>query len=241
MEPHRSSSEEMQWQEHVACTFDYFDGICAAAADYSLRVLKRHLVGETILEVGPADGYMTRNLVKDFKVTLVDPSKTLCQKLLQSFPLSRVITTLVEDFLPSERFENILLCHLLDHVRDPEQVVCLARSWLSPGGKIIAIAPNSESLHRQAAVNMGLLPTADAFSERDHAQGKRRIFNREEFRRLFLSAGLEIECFGGYWLKPISNRQIEQQWTPEMIDAFFVLGERYPEIAAEMYLVARVK
>ena len=241
MEPHPSSSEEVQWQEHVARTFDYFDGICAAAADYSLGIVKRHLVGKTILEVGPADGYMTRGLVEAFSVTLVDPSETLCQRLRQSFPLAEIVTTLVEDFVPSERFDNILLCHLLDHVRDPEQVVRLARGWLTRGGKIIAIAPNSESLHRQAAVQMGLMPIANAFSERDQAQGKRRIFNREEFRRLFLSAGLDIECFGGYWLKPISNRQIEQQWTPEMINAFFALGERYPEIAAEMYLIARVK
>ena len=88
---------------------------------------------------------------------------------------------------------------------------------------------------------MGLLPAVNAFSDRDQAQGKRRIFDREEFRRLFSSAGLEVEFFGGYWLKPISNRQIEQQWTPEMIDAFFALGERYPEIAAEMCLIAHAK
>ena len=239
MQPYRSSSEEVQWQEQVARTFDYFDGVCEAAAEYSLGIVKRHLVGKRILEVGPADGHMTRSLVNDFDLTLVEPSETICEKLRQCFPQAQVIRTLVEDFIPSERFDNILLCHLLDHVRDPEQVVRMAGSWLSPGGKIIAIAPNSESLHRQAAVRMGLLPAANAFSERDQVQGKRRIFNREEFRRLFSDAGLEIEFFGGYWLKPVSNRQIEQQWTPEMIDAFFALGERYPEIAAEMYLVAR--
>jgi hypothetical protein len=87
-------------------------------------------------------------------------------------------------------------------------------------------------------VRMGLLPAVNAFSERDQVQGKRRIFSRHEFRRLFSSAGLEIEFFGGYWLKPVSNRQMEQQWTPDMIDAFFALGEQYPEIAAEMCLVA---
>ena len=241
MQPYHSSSEEAQWQERVARTFDYFEGVCATAAEYSLGIVKRHLVGKRVLEVGPADGHMTRGLVEDFDLTLVEPSETLCQKLRQSFPGARVITTLIEDFIPSERFDSILLCHVLDHVRDPEQVVRLAAGWLSPEGKIIAIAPNSESLHRQAAVRMGLLPVVNAFSERDQAQGKRRIFNREEFQQLFSSAGLEIEFFGGYWLKPVSNRQIEQQWTPEMIDAFFAMGERYPEIAAEIYLVARPK
>ena len=233
-----SSSEEVRWQEQVARTFDYFEGVCATAAEYSLGIVKRHLVGKGILEVGPADGYMTRGLVNDFDLTLVEPSETLCQKLQQCFPQAQVVNTLVEDFVPSQRFDGILLCHLLDHVRDPEQVVRLAAGWLSPGGKIIAIAPNSESLHRQAAVRMGLLPAVNAFSERDQAQGKRRIFRRDEFRRLFSSAGLEVEFFGGYWLKPVSNRQMEQQWTPDMIDAFFALGEQYPEIAAEMCLVA---
>jgi 2-polyprenyl-3-methyl-5-hydroxy-6-metoxy-1,4-benzoquinol methylase len=238
MQPPRSANEEMQWQEHVSQIFDYFQGVCDTAAEYSLKILKRHLTGRKILEVGPADGHITRGLAADFDLTLVEPSETLCHKLRETFPESQVICTLVEDFVPAERYDAILMCHVLDHVRDPEKVVRLASSWLAPGGKMIAIAPNSDSLHRQAAVLMGLLPAANAFSERDRIQGKRKIFNRDEFRRLFEGAGLKIDFFGGYWLKPLSNTQIEKQWTPEMIEAFFALGERYPEIAAEMVLVA---
>ena len=64
------------------------------------------------------------------------------------------------------------------------------------------------------------------------------MFNPETFRNAFLQAGLEIKYFGGYWMKPVSNRQIEETWTPEMLEAFMQLGERYPDIAGEIYIVA---
>ena len=49
---------------------------------------------------------------------------------------------------------------------------------------------------------------------------------------------LAIELFGGYWMKPLSNRQLEAHWTPAMIEAFMQLGERYPDIAGEIYVLA---
>jgi hypothetical protein len=44
--------------------------------------------------------------------------------------------------------------------------------------------------------------------------------------------------FGGYWLKPLSNAQLEAHWTPEMLEAYMQVGERYPDIAAEIYVIA---
>ena len=75
-------------------------------------------------------------------------------------------------------------------------------------------------------------------NEMDMHHGHRRVFNPETFRQVFHGANLKIEAFGGYWLKPISNGQIEASWSDAMLDAFFQLGERYPDIAAEIYVVA---
>jgi hypothetical protein len=47
-----------------------------------------------------------------------------------------------------------------------------------------------------------------------------------------------IQVFGGYWLKPLSNAQLEAHWTPEMLEAYMQVGERYPDIAAEIYVIA---
>jgi hypothetical protein len=41
-------------------------------------------------------------------------------------------------------------------------------------------------------------------------------------------------------LKPVSNKQIETSWNPEMLNAFMKLGERYPDIAGEIYVIARL-
>jgi hypothetical protein len=88
---------------------------------------------------------------------------------------------------------------------------------------------------------MKLLSAEDALNEMDIHHGHRRVFDPESFRQCFLAAGLSIEIFGGYWLKPVSNRQIEQTWTPQMLDAFMQLGERYPDIAGEIYVVAGLR
>ena len=119
-------------------------------------------------------------------------------------------------------------------------ILTRVRQWMRPGpGRVFAAVPNSRSLHRQAAVVMGLLPREDALNETDKHHGHRRVFNPESFRQAFHEAGLQIEIFGGYWLKPVSNKQIEDTWTPEMLAAYMRVGERYPDIAGEIYVVAR--
>ena len=103
---------------------------------------------------------------------------------------------------------------------------------------MISAVPNARSIHRQAAVDMGLLEHEEGMNEMDRHHGHRRVFNPETFRQAFKASGLRIDVFGGYWLKPVSNAQIEESWTPEMLHTFMRLGERYPDIAAEIYVVA---
>jgi hypothetical protein len=40
-------------------------------------------------------------------------------------------------------------------------------------------------------------------------------------------------------MKPVSNGQIQESWSDAMLEAFMQMGERYPDIAAEIYVVAR--
>lgn len=233
-----SSSEKDRLQQ-IAQNSLYTAGVSRDANVYSFRILKRHLRGGTVLELGPAEGVMTQLLYESgMSLTLVEGSAHFCDSLRQRFPSATVVHALFEDYEPTARFDNIVMGHVLEHVADPLDIVNKCRHWLNPGGRIFAAVPNARSLHRQAAVLMGLLPQEDALNDMDRHHGHRRVFNPESFRALFIQAGLRIDIFGGYWIKPLSNRQIESHWTPAMVEAFMQLGERYPDIAAEIYVLA---
>jgi 2-polyprenyl-3-methyl-5-hydroxy-6-metoxy-1,4-benzoquinol methylase len=218
----------------------YSAGVNSASIRYSFKIAERHMVGDTILELGPAEGVMTELLAATGKkLTLVEGSALFCDSLRRRFPDANTVNALFEEFESSELFDNIILGHVLEHVEDAVDILSRAKQWLKPGiGRLFAAVPNARSLHRQAAVIMGILREEDALNEMDMHHGHRRVFNPETFRNAFARAGLKIEIFGGYWMKPLSNAQIEASWTPEMVEAFMALGERYPDIAGEIYIVA---
>jgi 2-polyprenyl-3-methyl-5-hydroxy-6-metoxy-1,4-benzoquinol methylase len=218
----------------------YCAGVNSASIKYSFKIAQRHMVGDTILELGPAEGVMTELLAATGKkLTLVEGSSLFCESLRHRFPDANTVNALFEEFQSNELFDNIILGHVLEHVEDAVGILSRAKKWLKPDeGRLFAAVPNSRSLHRQAAVIMGILREEDTLNEMDMHHGHRRVFNPESFRNSFARAGLKIEIFGGYWMKPVSNAQMEASWTQDMVDAFMVLGERYPDIAGEIYVVA---
>jgi 2-polyprenyl-3-methyl-5-hydroxy-6-metoxy-1,4-benzoquinol methylase len=168
----------------------------------------------------------------------VEGSGRFCEDLRRRHPGATVVHALIEEAALPHAYDTIILGHVLEHVQDPVAMLRRVGEWLAPGGRILSAVPNSRSLHRQAAVLMGLLEFEEALNELDRHHGHRRVYNPETFRHDFLRAGLRIELFGGYWIKPVSNRQIDESWTAEMVWAFMQLGERYPDHAAEIYVVA---
>lgn len=223
----------------IASDSTYGVGANAAMVAYSFEVFRRHIRPGPILEMGPAEGLMTGSLAAlGQPLTVVEGAAPFCESLRARFPQAEIVNALFEDFQPETRFDTIVLGHVLEHVDDPVDVLTRTKAWLTPTGRLLAAVPNARSLHRQAAVMMGLLPFEEALNEADHRHGHRRVYNPETFRRDFRLAGLKIEVFGGYWLKPVSNGQIERDWDARMLEAFMALGERYPDIAGEIYVVA---
>jgi 2-polyprenyl-3-methyl-5-hydroxy-6-metoxy-1,4-benzoquinol methylase len=234
-----SNQAELQRLESIAEDSWYTQGPMPTSLRYLAGIVRRHRRGERCLELGPAEGLVTEELARGFaELTLVDGSPTFCRQLSDRFPSATVVNTLFEDYEPEQRFDTVVLGHVLEHVLDPVALLDRVRRWVAPGGVALAAVPNAHSIHRQAAVIMGLLPTEDTLNEADHHHGHRRVYGLAGLARDFVTAGWRVTTTGGYWLKPVSNAQTAEHWTQEMLDAFMELGERYPDSAAEIYVVA---
>lgn len=235
-----SLTEERKRLDDIASVSRYAFGANSVTIAYSFKVFERYIRQGPILELGPAEGFMTQELVKlNYPMTAVEGAGSFCESLKSRFPQIDVVHALFENYKPTQKFDSIILGHVLEHVDDPVDILSRAREWLTDRGRIMAAVPNARSLHRQAAVILGLLKWEEEMNEADHHHGHRRVYNPETFRRDFKQAGLDIEVFGGYWLKPLSNGQIERDWNEDLLQAFMKLGERYPDIAGELYIVAK--
>lgn len=209
--------------------------------NYSFEIFSRFIKAGTILELGPAEGLMTKYLVEiDENLTVIEGSDLFSARLKEKFSKLNVVNSLFEEAKLDKKYENIILGHVLEHVDNPLKVLNKVKEWLVPNGKVFCAVPNARSLHRQAAVEMGLLNSIFDLSEKDIHHGHMRIYTPETLTTEFISAGFKIITKGGYWLKPISDKQIESSWTPEMLNAFMRLGEQYPDISAEIYVVATI-
>ncbi len=237
--PESSRLPEASRLDEIAADSWYSKGLNTATVEYCAEVFARFWKGTRCLEMGPAEGVMTRALAQAFPdLTLVEGAEPFCAGLRDRFPRAIVVHSLFEDFAPAAVFDTIVLGHVLEHVENSVAILRRAASWLAPGGVICGAVPNARSLHRQAAVILGMLDSEHSLNATDRHHGHRRLYDPERLRADFLAAGLRIRVFGGYWIKPLSNVQMEGSWPEKTIRAFMQLGERYPDIAAEIYVIA---
>lgn len=206
---------------------------------FRYETIKPKLVGPRGLELGPAEGEMTQFLINDFEqLTIVEGSADLLAQIPERANLMKV-HALFEEFRPDRAFDSIILEHILEHVEEPVSLLSMVKNWLAPEGRVFLGVPNGNSIHRLVAVKMGLLKNSCQLNARDLALGHRRIYTPGTLRSDIEKSGLEIVEMGGVYFKPLSNGQIQEHWSEEMIRGFYELGKDFPEHAAEIYAVCK--
>jgi len=153
------------------------------------------LVGfnKTVLEVGAATGYVTKELKKrgcrvtciesDHKMALI--AKRFCEEII----VEDVEEIDLGEVLSRKKFDVVLLGSILEHLREPEKVLKKLIKLLKPSGYVVATIPNIA----HGSVRLSLLTgkfeyRSNGLLDRTHL----RFFTRESMERMFRNVGLDI-------------------------------------------------
>lgn len=216
-------------------------GIDFKQAEFVYRSIKPFFKGRKGLELGPASGYMTKELVNDFEyLEVVEGSQELINKI-PDYPNVLKVCSMFENYNPSQKFDTIIMSHVLEHIENPIELLVSIKNWLEKDGVLIVSVPNAKSIHRLVAVEMGLLKSEFDLNERDVQLGHYRVYDLEELESNMEEAGYKVDSKGGSFLKPISNGQIDSNWSDEMIEGFYKIGSKFEQFCAEVFVVCKLK
>lgn len=99
---------------------------------------------DSLLEVGAADGWNLLNsihapMLKNIRYLGIDPVD-------QKTPYLNIVKADVMDFETTERFDAVLLCHVIEHIHleNWPTLFLKFKEWLNPGGRLIISCPFDE-------------------------------------------------------------------------------------------------
>jgi len=222
--------------DRISETYKSDQGLELLLLEADIDVILGRLSGKRILELGCANGVMTRVLAEQsLKIDVVEGSANYIS-YVRDLVGERVTFyhALFEDFEPEHLYDDIILASVLEHVEDPVGLVRNASNWLEPRGRIHVVVPNAMSLHRRLGVEIGVLSDVTELTESDMSIGHQRVYTQETLDRDLAAASLVILERRGILLKPLSNAQMDS-WPSYVLDELFLAGELVPDWAAHIY------
>jgi 2-polyprenyl-3-methyl-5-hydroxy-6-metoxy-1,4-benzoquinol methylase len=104
------------------------------------------VMGGRLLEIGCADGGVSELLSGrvDSLFALDVCEASITELLARGLQNVEARVGLAESFEPPGRFDWIVMSELLEHIREPEQLVARALRWLAPGGRLLASSPEGQ-------------------------------------------------------------------------------------------------
>lgn len=233
--------EEIGRIEKVASWFSTKKGFDCKILKYTAKTLIPFCKGPRILELGCADGLMTEILVGNFdEIVAVDGSESLIEMAKKNVKGNVTFhCALFEEFEPQEKFDTIIMTHVLEHVIEPVSLLKRTKNWLNEKGIILICVPNATSLHRKIGKAMGFINELTEPSEADIKLAHRRVYSIDTLKKDIQKADLNIETWGGIFLKPRPSSVMEL-WDDDVLDAFYEVGKELPIYCSELYAVCKL-
>jgi len=223
------------------------------AYDFDLDVMHKYMVRAfepffrpgRLLELGSFRGDFTQRLTAFFDdITCVEASGEAIAAARGAFgERVRFVHATFEEVALPERYDTIVLTHVLEHLDDPVGTLArIDREWLAEGGRLLLACPNANAPSRQIAVKMGLIPHNAAVTEAERQHGHRCTYSLDTLERDAAAAGLRVIHRSGVFFKALANFQWDALLktdivSPAYLDGCYALGQLYPDLCASIYLV----
>lgn len=211
---------------------------------YPKRILTKLKQG-SILELGLGHGLSTK-IFSEFTddYTVIDGSEVVIKQFCEFYPEFsnvKIVNCLFEEYRTNEKFDNIVLGFVLEHVEDPEFIIQSYKGLLADQGKMFITVPNATSLHRQIGLHAQLTQNLYELSPADLELGHKRIFDINSLELLISQCELEILSTEGIFLKPFTTAQLQELSLPkEVLAAMMELGINYPELSNALLIECRL-
>ena len=153
------------------------------AVGFSVMYL-RSLPGGEVLDVGCGGGALLSGVRSlGWRVVGVEPDPRAVEVARATRGLDVRAGTLNEQQFATDRFDAVTSSHVIEHVHDPLEFLRESGRVLKPGGRVVVVTPNTESLGRRrlGAAWIGLDPPRHL-----------HLFSVATLRRLAVRAGLTV-------------------------------------------------
>lgn len=198
-----------------------------------------------LLELGSFKGDFTDRLLPHFDdITCVEASGAALEEHgARHGDRVRLVHARFEDATLPERYDNVVLTHVLEHIDD--RVGLLRRintEWLADDGRLLVACPNANAPSRQIAVLMGLIAHNAAITPAEAEHGHRVTYSLDTLEADAVAAGLRVVYRSGIFFKALANFQWDQVIAAGIVDdayleACYRLGQRYPDLCSSIFLV----
>lgn len=96
--------------ESIAEDNVYGIGVGKLSTEYCCNIFKRFLHGDSILELGPADGIMTEIIFPQWagQYAAIDGAQVYVDRLKNKFPEMDVQCSFFENYHPKQKYDNII-------------------------------------------------------------------------------------------------------------------------------------
>lgn len=203
---------------------------------YPKRIIEK-LVDGNFLELGLGHGYTINEFLSYVDTyTILEGSPAVIENFSINEPeLSskvNIIETYFENYKTDQKFDNIVMGFILEHVENPDLILEKYKKFLTPKGKIFIAIPNAESLHRQIGFYAGYMNDLKKLSDADLLLGHRRYYDKNELEKLAKRHNLKILSIEGIFLKPLMTSQLQSlKLSKEIINGMLEMGKKYPELS----------